>query len=285
MLVIFSSFFYGTYGIWSRLMGDNFGAFSQGAVRAGLVVLILLPMVLVSGGLRHFSIKKSKKLLLVSLGSIFFTAAPIYYAMNTIGIGLSLVLFYACYFLSMQVFEFATKHRLPISREVVTIAMALLGIFTIYHPNGGFAISFGSIAAMLAGVGTGFNVLASEKIDANSLTTTFLAWLCGLIVMIPVAVIIHDQVPPLGSVAWIYIIIFACCSVASSWTVITAVKIVSTGLVGLVGLLEIVFGIIFGMVFFNESVTLPMILGSLLIISAAIPNIYELRKRKALIWA
>ena len=280
-LVVISSFFYGTYGVWSRLMGDSFGAFSQSAVRAILVVLMLLPIFLNRGGFKNFSLQKNKTWLMVSVASSIFTAAPIYYAMNTIGIGLSLVIFYACYFLSMQLFDFITQRRLPLSREIVTIIVALLGLVVIYHPGGDAAFSIGTLAALISGIGTGFNVLASEKIAADSLTTTFIAWMSGLFVSIPMAIIIQDQLPPLSNNAWLYVVIFAACSVISSWTVITAVKMVSTGLVGLIGLLEIIFGVIFGWLFFGESVTTTIIIGSLLIITAAaIPNIYELSQQK-----
>lgn len=278
---MFSSFFYGTYGIWTRLMGDSFGAFSQSAVRSVLVVLLLLPIFLAKSGFKKFSFKKNKRWLAVSVASSLFTAAPIYYAMNTIGIGLSLVIFYACYFLSMQLFGFITERRLPLSREITTIGMALLGLIVIYHPGGGEAFSLGALAALVSGIGTGFNVLASGKIRADSLTTTFIVWLCGLLVSIPIALGIHDQLPALSSISWLYVLLFAICSVASSWSVITAVKIINTGLVGLIGLLEIVFGIIFGKAFFNEQVTTTIIVGSVLIIAAAaVPNVYELSQQK-----
>lgn len=281
-LVVISSFFYGTYGIWSRLMGDDFGAFSQSAIKAILVVLFLLPLAVRTHKLQRVSLKKNAKWLAVSLLSSILTGAPIYYAMNTIGIGLSLVVFYACFFIAMQIFDYFDESRLPFSREVFTIIMALSGIILVYKPDSSNIVSLGFLAAMVSGFGTGANVLASKKIKANSTMTALIAWMGGVIATIPIAFLLSDAIPPLSStLPWLYILIFAVCSVASSLSVIHAVKILKTGLVGLIGLLEIVFGIIFGVLFFSKEVTSAMVIGSILIIvAAALPNLYELTQKK-----
>jgi drug/metabolite transporter (DMT)-like permease len=69
---------------------------------------------------------------------------------------------------------------------------------------------------------------------------------------------------------------FTLAGVIAFWLVIEGFKYVDASIGGLIGLLEIVFAIIFGALFFSEEITLPIIVGSLLIISAVIiPNIKQ----------
>jgi len=42
--ITLSALFFGSYGIWSKLMAGSFGDFSQGWIRGLLIVLILVPI-------------------------------------------------------------------------------------------------------------------------------------------------------------------------------------------------------------------------------------------------
>ena len=43
-LVVTSSFFYASYGIWTTLMGNFFGGYTASALRSVLVLIILVPI-------------------------------------------------------------------------------------------------------------------------------------------------------------------------------------------------------------------------------------------------
>ena len=62
---------------------------------------------------------------------------------------------------------------------------------------------------------------------------------------------------------------FAGASVLASWTFIWGLKSIEAGIAGILGLLEIVFGIIFGLAFFNEKLTRTIVAGAILILLAA----------------
>ena len=46
-LIVLSSLFYASYGIWTKLMGNFFGGYTASALRSVVVVLILLPIAIV----------------------------------------------------------------------------------------------------------------------------------------------------------------------------------------------------------------------------------------------
>jgi drug/metabolite transporter (DMT)-like permease len=62
----------------------------------------------------------------------------------------------------------------------------------------------------------------------------------------------------------------------ASWMLLTGLKYVEAGAAGVLGLLEIVFGVLFGMLFFHEQVSSVVLSGIVIIISAAaIPYIKD----------
>ena len=78
---------------------------------------------------------------------------------------------------------------------------------------------------------------------------------------------------------WIYLVLFAVASIAASLMLNRGIKLIDAGVAGILGLLEIVFGVLFGVLFFSEKPTLIAIVGvALIIISASIPYVYAISK-------
>src|SRR5437867_3757938 len=95
-LIAMSTIFYGSYGIWTRLMGDSFGPYMQAWIKSLLVILFLLPFA-VYGKQRWQRIRwrQDKIWLIVWVFANWLIAGPLYYAMNHIGIGLATLVMYS----------------------------------------------------------------------------------------------------------------------------------------------------------------------------------------------
>src|ERR1700741_2496517 len=91
-LVVLSSFFYATYGIWTKLMGDFFGGYTASALRSVLVLLILLPIALVYRKLEPLNLKQNWRYIAGMLVASLFTWGPLYYAILHAGVGISLAI-------------------------------------------------------------------------------------------------------------------------------------------------------------------------------------------------
>jgi drug/metabolite transporter (DMT)-like permease len=82
--------------------------------------------------------------------------------------------------------------------------------------------------------------------------------------------ILHKHYPVFhGQIEWLYLLIFAVASVVASWSLTRGIKLIEAGATGVLGLLEIVFGIVFGIIFFHEKIGLLVALGIILILAAA----------------
>ena len=75
---------------------------------------------------------------------------------------------------------------------------------------------------------------------------------------------------------------YAISGLAGFWLIIEGLKHVDASIGSLIGLLEIPFSIFFGVLLFDDALTLPMIAGGIIIMAAAIlPDSYALKHRGA----
>lgn len=58
-LIVLSSLFYASYGIWTTLMGNFFGGYTASALRSVLVLLILVPIALAYRQLSAINLKQN----------------------------------------------------------------------------------------------------------------------------------------------------------------------------------------------------------------------------------
>lgn len=82
-LIVFSSIFYASYGIWTTLMGNFFGSYTASALRSILVLLIFIPIALVYRQFGAVQWRRNGKYLAGMLFSSLFIWGPFYYAIRS----------------------------------------------------------------------------------------------------------------------------------------------------------------------------------------------------------
>ena len=98
------------------------------------------------------------------------------------------------------------------------------------------------------------------------------------------AVVLNEKHPARGlHIQWLYLILFGVASVIASWLLVKGIKLIEAGAAGVLGLLEIVFGLLFGIVFFRERPSAVALLGALVITAAAIPYVSHYNFKKGTI--
>jgi drug/metabolite transporter (DMT)-like permease len=113
----------------------------------------------------------------------------------------------------------------------------------------------------------------------------YLTWLSWLII-IPtnglISVLAGEvQHMPSFNIVWLYQIGYAVAGIIGFWAVIQGVKYIEASIGGLLGLLEIIFSIAFGVLIFKEVLTTKIIIGGFIIILAsALPHIVTLFKKQ-----
>jgi drug/metabolite transporter (DMT)-like permease len=131
--------------------------------------------------------------------------------------------------------------------------------------------------AALSGLGSAFNTVIVKKIPYNATQSTVVMWVASVIANVFMAFIFRERYPAIGlHMQWFYLVLFAVASVIATWSLIVGIKLIEAGASGILGLLEIVFGVGFGMIFFHERPDVLALVGAGIIIAAsAIPYIKD----------
>lgn len=262
-------------------MGDSFGPYMQAWIRGFLVVLIMLPVALLGRQQwQPFRWRADKWWFALSALASLLIAAPLYYSINKIGIGLATLMMYAGYLVSMFFFGWVfNRESFGIDKLMATL-FALAGLALTFSRSLSAGSAFAFIAAFTAGVAMGLDMAVSQKIKYSSSQTTIIAWGSGVIVNFAMAILLHEHAPSLTStVAWLYLLAFTFVNIAASWLSIHGVKLIEAGAAGLLGLLEVVWALLFGVIFFAERPGLLAYFGAIcIIVAAAIPYVREFNK-------
>lgn len=269
-LVVLSSLFYATYGVWTKLIGNYFGAFTQGTLRSGLTTSFLLIAAIVFKQLRRVHWRRDAKWFALSFFSSIFIPATMYYSVLNAGIGVSIGIAYIGIVLGMFFFGWLlAKERFTKDKWLSTL-LGILGLGLVFLPGIEAATWLAMIAALGGGVAVALNIVVSKKLPYSALQTAVIAWALGSLANLPFIFLFGESVPAGGWHAeWLFIVLFALTSVVASWAVIQGVKLVEAGAAGVLGLLEIVFGVLLGVVFFSERPGALTLLGLLAILAAA----------------
>ena len=281
--ILISALFYGSYGVWSRLMVRSFGEFSQAWSRG----LILFVVVLLLNWKMKF-IKRIEKcdwkwfLTIALAGGL--NQAPYYMGFEHLTIGTATLLFYATLvvggYILGKVF-FAEKLTIA---KISSLVIAIVGMVVIY----GISLSQSQLVpasmTVLAGIMGASTVILPKKLVGNyhELQIMFGYFLMQVIFNYPMAQLMGDQLPTLElNAAWGGQLGYALVMMLANLAAIKGFSYLEPSIGSLLGLAEILFGIGLGVILFGESLGTGVIVGGLLIIlAAALPSLTEIWMRR-----
>jgi drug/metabolite transporter (DMT)-like permease len=274
-LIVISSFFYASYGIWTKLMGDYFDGFTANIFRSLLVVLLLVPVALIFRKLEPLNLRKAWPYLLGMFVASLVIWGPLYYAILNAGVGISLAINYASLVIGMFIFGKIFGGEKLSRVKVISAALGVIGIAMIFIPSvttwGWLALG----AALLSGLATAASTVFAKQIHYGSTQSTIAMWTVGIFSNALMALLFSASIPRISfDIEWMYLIIFAIASIVASWTFVRGLKLVDAGTAGILGLLEIVFGVLFGILIFHEQPGLIALFGmAVIVLAASIPYI------------
>lgn len=278
-LIILSAFFYATYGVWSRFMVGAFGEFNQAWTRALVLLLFLVPFQIITK-----SFKKMRKQDLVWFAAVAFCGglnqAPYFYGFEHLPIGTATLLFYIMLVLGAFILgKFFFNEKLTVIKYA-SLGVAALGLFIIYRFTLAPDQIVPAIFTMVAGLMGAVTVVIPKKLsgrysEIQILTCSFtVMFFSNLMISLFVGErlpVFNSFLPILGQAGYTVAILVA------NVFVIAGFKHLEPSVGGLLGLLEVVFAAVFGVVIFRDGLTLQLLLGSILIlIGAGLPDLKAL---------
>lgn len=279
LIILASAILFGTYGVWSKLMGDTFPPFYQAWVRSLIIMLIMAPLMYRYGSFKKIN-REDWPALCVFIVFCVFTQVPIYYAFNNAPIGTVQLIFYSVFVITayfvgrFYLGETITKVKL------LSMALAFTGLAIVF---GNAVLTFAPLGlglAMLNGVASGGEVASSKKIEEKYSPSliVFWGWAFTLISHLPISLIVGEQQVPIAlDRPWLWLLIYSFVNAAAFWLVIVGFRYVDASIGSLIGLLEVVFAVVFGAIIFDEPLSFSLLLGAILILAAAMfPDVFHM---------
>ncbi len=166
----------------------------------------------------------------------------------------------------------------------MSLIIACLGLYITFSFS---IIAFALFAALMAivnGIASGSEISFSKKLsgDYSPLYLSWLSWLVIFITNIIISLYIGETQHPFSfELIWVYQIAYTLVSLVGFWAIIHGLKYAEASIGGLLGLLEIVFSIGFGILIFRQTLNSQVIIGGILIICAiALPYFAEIKKAR-----
>lgn len=278
--ILISAIFYASYGLWSRWMGASFGEFSQAWTR-GLFLLVVTLLI-------NYKYKFLKTINKKDLPWFIFIAlagglnqAPYYFGFQHLQIGTATLLFYASLvaggYVISKVFLSENINR----TKLLSLGLSVIGMTLIYS----FSLNDNQLLAALltcaAGLLGAATVVLTKKLSGNyhELQIMLGYFVLQTVINTLLAILNNEQVPSLSdTTAWVAQLLYALSMLVANYAAIEGFKHVEGSVGSLIGLAEILFGTLFGFLFFAEVFSKFTLLGGALIIfAAAYPSIKATR--------
>lgn len=281
--LIFAAALYGSYGILSRFIGESFGPFAQNWLRS-LMVFFIATTLIVFTRLKLRRIHKKDYPWIVLWLFAGSTGWLTFIAFNNLPLGTVYFLTYATMIISSYTSgKLLYGEKLDVVK-IISVCLAIVGLYLIYS----FSITPEKIpfafVAFASGAVTGFwNTISKKFSDSYSeLQLIFVDSIFSPIFGFIMWYFIRDQIAPVTLIApWFWLLVFSFVGIGTTGLIIFGFKHLEAQIGSIILPIEIVFAIIFGFVFFGETLSLTALIGGGLIGSAAIlPSVVMLTKTK-----
>ncbi|HVI69208.1 MAG TPA: DMT family transporter [Magnetospirillaceae bacterium] len=280
-LIILSSLFYASYGIWTTLIGSFLGGYTAAALRSTIVLLMLVPVAFAYKQLTVINIRRDWPYLVGLVASALLIWGPLYYAILNAGVGLSLAINYASIVMGMFFFGWLLAKEKLTRDKWISAGLGMTGLWLVFAPNlatiGWIALG----AAFVSGFSNAAHMVIAKKLPYNATQCTVMVWTASLIANVPMALLFGERIAGGWHIEWVYVVIFAIASVAATWTFVKGLKLIDAGAAGVLGLFEIIFAVVIGALLFGERPSLIALGGIVVIlIAAAIPYLKDYNVRR-----
>lgn len=274
--LVIATLLYGLYGVFSRFIGTDFGIFFQAFAR-NLIVLFILSVYIFWKRTWKGVEKTDYKWFGLMIFPALLADVAIFVAFNNLAIGTALFVFYTSFTLGGYLLGLLLFQEELTKTKIISLLTCLLGLFILFSATLKQGSLFYLLLAISAGLGmTGWNIF-SKKVSLKYSLAQVLSIDCLIFIIgsLPLAVLFKEPVSiPSFSIPWIAVFLYAFAAIGASLLTINGFRYLQAQIGSLIMLLQLVFGTLFGWVFFKEVLTHSFVVGGFLILlGTALPNL------------
>jgi drug/metabolite transporter (DMT)-like permease len=277
---------FGTYGVWSRLMGNTFPPFYQAWVRSLIILAIMIPPMLITKSFRKIE-RRDWPQVGMFIAFCVCTQVPLYYAFNHAPIGTVQLIFYSTYIVTAYVVGRVYLGEIITRVKLLAMLLAIAGLAVVF---GRAVITFAPLGLSLAalnGIASGGETSSTKKVSDKypPALLVFWGWVFTFLIHLPISLLIGErQVPFHFDHAWLWLLVYSVVNAAAFWLSIEGYRHADASVASLIGLAEVLFAIVFGAIIFHQALSWTIYLGGGIILFAAmLPDLHDIRRHREVI--
>jgi len=267
-----AAFLYATTNIFFRLIGYNLPLYFQNFVRSVFMSLILLVPAIYFKKWKKLNKNDIPWIIARTIGGVVALIAY-YIAINFLKIGTTYFLFYASSTISGYIGGKLLFNEKLNARKIISLLLSIFGLTLVYSISVDAESFLYIILAMIAGVGFAFWTTFAKKISGtySAIQLNLVDNVISAICFCAVSIIIREVwIVPDFSKIWLANYGLGIIFIFTGQLVVYGFRHLEAQIGSLVMLSEILFGLIVGVIFYKEIISLPTFIGGALIIVAAI---------------
>ena len=281
--LLFAAIFYSFYGVFSRIVGIDFGQVFQITARFSIILIFFFFAVILTKKWKKIEKKDFKWFALMILPGLL-GAILVFIVFNYLPLGTAYFILYAASTLgSFLLGRLLYKEQLN-KVKMYSLIASLLGLYLIFADSLSLGKTFYLILMIIAGlVASAWNIVSKKISSKYSIYQILLVDSFVLVVVsLPIAIILKEPISlPSFTTPWYGIIAYALVGTAASFLTINGYKYLQAQIGSLIMLTEPFFAALVGWLLYMETLTFYTFLGGLLImLGASLPAINKLRRYK-----
>lgn len=273
--IIVSSFFYGLQGVFIRLIGISFGIFYPFVIRGIIIATILFIFLYFSKTFKKITFRDYKWFILMPLSGVISFIA-VFIAYNNLAIGTVLFVYYAGFALNGFLFGYFFFKEKINTVKVIALILSLTGLFLVFSsPILQKELLF-LLLALVSGITSSFWFIFSKKISTYPYSQILAVdSLVAFVISLNLSILLKEHLSfPSLSIQWISVFGLTAVSFGAFLLSVYGFRLLQTQVASLLLLLEVVFGVFLGWIFFSEIPTPQALIGGFLIlIGVSLPNL------------
>lgn len=265
LAIALSSAFFASYGIWSVALSADFGAFTQAWTRS-IIVLIAVALYMLRTQSFFAPSRKDMPLLVIIALCAGLNQAPYYFGFAVLGVGMATLLFFTTLSITGVLLSPLIYAEKITARNAIGLVIALVGLVLlnpILLSNAGAAVLV-AISGVLGAVA----ITLPKKLSRNYPESHILMYYSIAILLInaPLARMLGEITPALTHSSWVWQLAYAASYLCANALVVYGFKKTTAAHGSVIGLLEVVLGVLFGVVLFGETLTARVMLACVTIV-------------------
>ncbi len=276
--ITISALMFALYGVFLRQL-EQYDVFYQTYVKSFLIIFILLAIGIYQKSYRKIDKKDYKAYAVVLLFTVF-SVAPITYAYRYLELGTASFLFYASLTIFSYIFGALYFSEKFDNIKIISLILSILGmvlVFAVKLPQGLLLpIALCILNGLAASGEVVFSKLLSNKYSSNQITVLIFVSIAISHLLLSVFLGENQDIGLMThDLHWT--LLFCAASIVGMFTVIEGFRILEPSIGAIIGLSEIVFSVLLGVLFYADKISGQILAGGILIIlAAALPNLYDL---------